>query len=96
MTALLLLYGIFPATANSLDVDGFFRPVTSRDLVTKLPPRLDLDRNFDRDTISLDSQNGACPDEILIGSVDENTDVFGDIEIDVFIGDDVFINCGGR
>lgn len=74
------------------DVEAFYRPVKSKDLVTKLPPR--LDKSFDRDSAAFTSETDGCPEKILIGSIDENADIFGDVNIDVYIGDEVFIDCG--
>ena len=83
------------SSANNTNVDKFYRPVKSNDLVTKLPPRLNQDKNFGRNSAFFSSENQGCPEEINIGSVDEDTDIFGDIDIEVYIGDDVFIDCAG-
>lgn len=100
---LLLIFGVFGpcfayaagSNAKKEDVEKFYRPVTSKDLVTKLPPRIDKDKLLDTGTAFFSDQNGGCPDTISIGSVDSETDIFGDVNIDVYIGNDVYINCGG-
>ena len=78
--------------------DQFFRPVTSNDLVTRLPPRANVDRRFSSDTsnfLDFDGRSGGCPDNVLIGSVDGDADVFGGVDIDVVVNSDIIINCGG-
>ena len=82
-----------PSFAQKGDVEAFYRGVKQSDLYAKLPPRVDVERNFDNN-VQFSSENQGCPEEINIGSVDENTDIFGDVEIEVFIGNDVFIDCG--
>ena len=78
--------------------DQFYRPVSSRDLVTKLPPRTDTDKLLSSDGsnfFDFDGNSGGCPESILIGSVDEDADVFGGVDIDVVIDSDITISCGG-
>ena len=81
LTCLLMLFLAFvflsaPVKAQD-SPDKFFRPVKSTDLVTKLPPRIDVEKNFDRDSAVFTSRDQGCPDEINIGSVDEDADIFG-------------------
>ena len=83
------------SSANNTNVDKFYRPAKSNDLVTKLAPRIDHDKLLDGNSALFTSENGGCPEQILIGSVDEDADIFGDVDIDVYIGNDVFIDCGG-
>ncbi|HIF25101.1 MAG TPA: hypothetical protein EYG18_06485 [Micavibrio sp.] len=94
LTAITVTYLLTAGSAYSQgqNPDAFFRPVKSSDLVTKLPPRLDQDKRFDENTSASFGSNG-CPDEINIGSIPEDSDIFGDIDIEVIVGGDVFIDC---
>lgn len=92
-----LSLGVASAEAQRASPDQFFRPVTSSDLVTKLPPRLNQNKLLagnERDFLSFDG-SGGCPETVLIGSVDGDTEVFGGVDIDVVIENDIIINCGG-
>lgn len=80
------------AYSQGQNPETFYRPIKSTDLHTKLPPRSNQDKRFDENTEALFGNNG-CPDEINIGSISEDADIFGDVDIDVFVGNDVFIDC---
>ena len=89
--------GISPAFSQAQNPDQFYRPVKSKDLITKLPPRVDKEKLLsgnNGDFLSFDG-NGGCPETVLIGSVDEDSDVFGSVDIDVVIENDIIIDCGG-
>lgn len=76
--------------------DEFYRPIQSRDLVTKLPPRVGVSKSFSgSESDFLSFQGDGCPETILIGSVDEDSDVFGGVDIDVVVESDIIIQCGG-
>ncbi len=99
ITLAALGFELSSAVAQQAGPDAFFRPVTSGDLNTRLPPRLDQNRiltggGSDSDFFSF-SGNGGCPETVLIGSVDGDTEVFGGVDIDVVIENDIVINCGG-
>lgn len=78
--------------------DQFYRPVSSRDLITILPPRVDQDKLLSEnqeDFLSFGGSGGGCPDEILIGSVDGDASIFGGVDIEVVINNDIIVDCGG-
>lgn len=80
-----------PSLAQQLPNEGiedFYRPLRHGDLITKLPPRADHG-NRQGDFLS----GEGCPEDVLIGSVEQDTPVFGDIDIEVIIENDIFIEC---
>ena len=79
---------------NRADLEKFYKPVTSKDLRTQLPPRLGAESRFDGND-ALFSGNGGCPDEINIGSVTGDESVFGGTDINVSIDGDIIVQCGG-
>lgn len=86
------------AFAQQQGPDQFFRPVKSRDLITELPPRQDQDKTFsvnNSNFFDFDGRSNGCPETINIGSIDSDTDIFGNPRIDVVIENDIIIDCGG-
>ena len=93
----LLAGGGGPAHAQSGnpngDLDSFYRPVGSGDVIAKLPPRFDSGNSrFGFDERSFLTGSGGCPQEISIASIDEEQ-VFGNVNIEVVIEKDIFIQC---
>ena len=76
--------------------DAFFRPVTSKDLITFLAPRTNKDKLLDsytnEDFLSFDGSG--CPDNIYIGSIEDEADITGNVDINVNIDGDIYIKCG--
>ena len=85
------------AFAQFTSKEEFYRPVSAGDLNTRVAPRIDQDRLLsggnETDFFSF-SGSGGCPDTVLIGSVDGDSDVFGGVDIDVVVESDIIINCG--
>lgn len=85
-----------PALAQQKPNDGierFYEPASSDKLVTILPKRQNNRSRFSDGTSFIDGQNG-CPDTIQIGSVDSDTPIFGNVDINVVLQNDIFIDCG--
>lgn len=78
----------------SQNVEEFYRPISHRDLYTRLPPRLEDTTLGGDNSLDFFSESSDCPDTIMIGSVDSETDVFGSVDIDVYIDSDISIRCG--
>lgn len=99
---LILLAAVFlnTAVANAqgasprANLERFYKPITSNELFVNLPPRI-TDRNrFSANGNFISGENG-CPDEIIIGSITDDSSVFGGADIDVAIDGDIIIQCGG-
>ncbi len=76
-------------------IETFYRPIKSSDLIVFLPPRSD-DRASSLGSFGqsmLFTGGGDCPDEINIGSVSDDTPIFGGIDIELFIDSDIIIMC---
>ncbi len=99
LTAFILLVSTSTAVmaqggGNRADVERFYKPVTSKDLRTQLPPRLGAESRFDGNDAFF-TGDGGCPDQINIGSVTDGSSVFGGTDINVSIDGDIIVQCGG-
>ncbi len=89
------IFSIQSASAQEMPHEGkesFYRAIKHSDLITILPPRNkdDSDSAFGRNFFS---GGGGCPDEINIGSITEDTPIFGGVDIELFIDSDITIIC---
>lgn len=89
----------YPALAQdkpNAGVEDFYRGVKTNDLITFLPPRIGQDSLLDDNgEESFFSRDNGCPNEILIGSVGDDSGIRGSVDIDVVIDSDITIVCGG-
>ncbi len=77
------------------DVEGFYEPMTYNKIKNPVAPRINqknLRQNADGSSSLFFSGQG-CPNEISIGSVDTDTPIFGGIDIEVVINNDITIVC---
>lgn len=77
-------------------IQDLYRGVKTSDLITFLPPRIGQDsllNNNNEDGFF--SRDNGCPNEILIGSIGEDSGIRGSVDIDVVINSDITIVCGG-
>ncbi|NCO03812.1 MAG: hypothetical protein GW903_06445 [Alphaproteobacteria bacterium] len=99
LLALILLIPSYSAIAQdkpNAGIENLYRGVKTNDLITFLPPRLGQDsllNNNNEDGFF--SRDNGCPNEILIGSVAEDSGIRGSVDIDVVIDSDITIVCGG-
>src|SRR5688572_13709083 len=82
------------AEASKSELDKFYKPVKANDLVTILPSQVPDDLGDSTSTFFSGDDSG-CPDVISIGSVNSDTPVYGDVDINVVITSDIVVQCGG-
>jgi hypothetical protein len=71
--------------------DEYYRSMTKNQLNYRLPSKSLSSDSLGRQLGSFGSGN--CPDQINIGGIPEGTDIFGNVDIDVVINQDIFIDC---
>jgi hypothetical protein len=74
-------------------VEELFRPLKSKDLNAYLPERFNDAGRFGGETTFF-SGTGACPQQVNIGSVADDSTIYGGTDINVAIQGDVIIQCG--
>lgn len=74
------------------ELDSFYRPYQKNELNYRLRPYYDNDK-YSTDLNSL--RRNVCPDEINIGNISEDSKIFGNVDINIVIDEDVYIDCSG-
>lgn len=89
---LISLFLFFPVNLYAQgELDSFYRPYSKNELDYRLRPYLPDASEREDYLDSLRRQH--CPDEINIGNISEDSRIFGNVDIEIIIDEDFYIDC---